>query len=449
MVSKRTENLLKVDAERVIHPLTVVGWNAGVVIEGGRGLMVQDTEGKEYIDCCSQLGYCTLGHGNKEIIDAVVKQMNKLEASHLFWGMSNAVDIECSQELAKVVPEGLGHFQLTCSGTEATDASIKAARLFWRLQGKDKFKIISLFASYHGFGMATWASAFGRGSVWSGVGPPAPGFIHIPPYYCYRCMFGLKYPDCNIQCARYLAQVIENEGVDSVAAFMAEPVQGASGYVWPPPEYWPMVRKICDDYNILLIADEVHSGFTRSGKLFALQHWDVTPDMIAMAKGITSGYIAFGGLAINDRIYQVLKGHPFPTGPTYSGHPVGCAAAMATLNIYNRDKVADNSRQVAKHMMERLKAEFVPLPCVGSLSEAKGLMLGLEIVADKATKTPPDPAIGKQWHKQILEKGLFTRPFLGNYANRIMIAPPCIITVAEADRILDILLPTVAAIKPS
>lgn len=447
MASTKTEELLKMDSELLLHPLTNVGETSGIVIDSGSGIILRDTEGKEYIDCSSQLGYCTLGHGNKEILEAIYNQMSKLEAAHMFWGMSNTSVIGYAKELAEIVPEGLSHFQFTSSGTEATDAAIKAARLFWRLQGKDKYKIVSLYGAYHGFGMATWATNIGMGKCWANVGPEAPGFVHIPPYYCYRCPFGLKYPDCDIRCARYLGEVIANEGPNSVAAFMAEPVMGAGGYIWPPPEYWPMVRKICDDYDILLIGDEVHSGLTRNGKYFALQHWDVKPDVITLAKAITSGYIPFGALAISDRIFQGLKGYNFPTGPTYSGHPAGCSAASAVLKIYKRDKIAEHSTMVAEHMMSRLKAEFASLPCVGDISEAKGLMIGLDLVANKSTKALLEPSVALEFWRQALEKGLLSRTLQGYYGNRLLIAPPCIISVEEADRILDIFLPILAGIK--
>jgi len=449
MVSKRTEELIKWDQEHIIHPHCPVGHNVGLVFERGHGIMLQDTEGKEYIDCSSQLVNLNLGHGRKEIINAVLEQMNKLEFAHVFAGVSNAASIECSQKLAEITPEGLDHFHFTSGGSESTETALRIARLYWHNQGKNKFKIISLFDAYHGpSGGVVEATSLAKGLFWRGFGPPAPGFVHMPSYYCYRCVFDLEYPGCDIRCAQYLAKVIENEGADSVAAFMAEPVQGAAGQISPPPEYWPIIKKICDDYDVLLIGDEVMSGFTRTGKMFGMQHWNVKQDIMPMAKGITSGYIPFGAVAINDRVYEGLKDRPFAHGHTYSGHPVGAAASVATIDIYIREKIADNAAKVGRHVLERLEAEFKSLPCVGNFT-GLGLMIGVEIVTDKATKAVPDPAIMNQWRMQVWERGLYFRWPAGTYGSRIFICPPCITTVEEADRILDNLLPTVAAIKPS
>lgn len=448
MVSKRTEDLIKWDKEHIIHPYNLIGQNFGFVLEKGHGVWLQDTEGKEYIDSTAQLGYHLLGYGRKEIADAVQEQISNLGATHLWFGWSNATTIECAQKLAEVTPKGLDHFHFTSGGSEAVDTALKISRLYWSLQGKNKWKVICFYGSFHGFGGATWSTSVGQGNAWQGIGPPTPGFVFVPPYYCYRCMFGLKYPDCNMQCARYLAQSIEGEGAQNVAAFMAEPVMGAGGMISPPPEYWPMVRKICDEHDILLIGDEVQSGFTKTGKMFALQNWDVTPDIMNMAKAINSGYVPFGGVAINDRVYQVLKDNPFWHGYTYSGHPVAAAASLATLNIYIKDKVAENAAKVGKHILERIDAEFKSLPCVGSFT-ALGLMIGLDIVADKKTKAPFPPAVRTDIQRKMLEAGLLARPIAGYAGTRLFICPPTIMTIEEADKMLDILLHIIAAIKPS
>lgn len=448
MVSKRTEDLIKWDREHIIHPYTLVGNNAGLVIEKGHGIWLQDTEGKEYIDIGAQLGYSVLGHSHKEIIDAVLEQLNNLDANHLWFGWSNAKTIECAQKLAEIIPKGLDHFHFTSGGSEAIDTAMKMARLYWSLQGKNKWKIICFYGAYHGFGAATWSTSLGRGIAWEGIGPPTPGFIFIPSYHCYRCVFGLEYPDCNMLCARYLAEVIEGEGVKTVAAFMAEPVMGAAGQIPPPPEYWPMVSKICDEHDVLMIGDEVQSGFTKTGKMFALENWGVKPDIMTMAKAINSGHIPMGGVAINDRVYQVLKGNPFWHGYTYCGHPVACAASVATINVYVRDKVSENAAKVGKHIMERLEAEFTPLPCVGSFT-GLGLMIGVDIVANKATKAAFPPDFRQSIQRQMWEKGILARPISGYGGTRLWISPPCIMTIEEADKMLDIVLPIIAAIKPS
>ena len=199
---------------------------------------------------------------------------------------------------------------------------------------------------------------------------------------------------------------------------------------------------------MLLIGDEVQSGFVKTGKMFALQNWGVTPDLMTMAKAISNGFVPFGGVAINDKVYQVLKDNPLWHGYTYSGHPVGAAASIPTLNAYIKEKVADNAAKVGKHMAERIEAEFKSLPCVGSFT-AQGLMIGLEIVTDKKTKTPFPAAEKENLWRKMLAAGVLARPLAGYSGNRLFICPPCILTIEEADKMLDAILPVLAAVKSS
>ena len=277
-----------------------------------------------------------------------------------------------------------------------------------------------------------------------------PGFLHVPSYYCYRCMFGLKYPECNIRCARFLADIIQKEGSESVAAFIAEPELGVGGMIAPPREYWSIVRDICNEHEVLLIVDEVMTGFGRTGKMFAIEHWGLIPDMMTMAKGITSAYMPFGAVAFNDEIWQALKGRNF-ISYTYAGHPVCAAAAVKTIEIYHRDKVVENAAEVGEYARARLQREFAPLPCVGEIG-GLGLMLGIEIVADKARKAvfPRELNIVQKIQDRALEKGLFVRTSdIGSTpGERIAFAPPLIITTQEVDKALDILYPIVADLKP-
>jgi adenosylmethionine-8-amino-7-oxononanoate aminotransferase len=254
----------------------------------------------------------------------------------------------------------------------------------------------------------------------------------------------MNYPDCGIQCAKLLAYTIENEGKDTIAAFVAEPVHGTAGVIVPPPEYWPMVRKICTEHDVLLIADEVMTGFGRTGKMFATEHWDVKPDIMAMAKGLTSAYLPFGAVAVSDTVFEGLKGATI-SGFTYSGHPVCSAAATKVMEIYVRDRIVENAAKVGKYAMGRLKAEFLPLPCVGEVS-GLGLMLALEIVADKATRAsfPAEQGVPMRIGAETHQKGLLVR-----VGNRIAFTPPLIITKEEVDKALDILLPIVASVKAS
>lgn len=451
MTSKETKGLFNFDREHIVHGRYPIGENPSLVIDSAKGITFKDTEGKEYIDGASQLVSNNLGHGYKEIIDAVIEQMQKLQYSTLFFGFSNRPTVECARRLAELTPGSLDHFYFTTGGSESTESAFKLARLYWDRKGTGKSKIISLYDSYHGvvYGSLT-ATGLGKGLFHRGVGPPAPDFLRIPSYNCYHCAFGKEYPGCGIQCAQFLAQVIEKEGPESVAAFIAEPEQGTAGMIAPPPEYWPTVRKICNEYNVLLIADEVMTGFCRTGKMFAMEHWGVIPDMMTMAKGITSAYLPFGAVAFNDEIYEGLNGASFASF-TYSGHPACATAAVKTMEIYVRDKVAEHVATVGKYTLERLKSDFGPLPCVGDIG-GLGLMLSMEIVADKSTKRAFDPALKilPQAQKQALEAGLFVRITTIDTCpgDRICFCPPLIITKEEVDRALDILYPIVANIKP-
>jgi len=452
MVSKETQELLKFDQRHIVHGRYPIGKSPVMVIDKAKGIYFEDTEGKEYIDGGSQLVCVNLGYGCREILDAVVEQMEKSEYSTLFYGFSNRASIKCSEKLVEILPEGLDRFYFTTGGSESTETAFRLARLYWENKGSNRNKIISLHDSYHGvvFGALT-ATSLGKGLFHKGAGPLSPNFLRIPSYNCYHCMFGNEYPSCGIQCAQFLAEVIEREGLESVAAFIAESEQGTAGMVAPPPEYWPMVRKICNDYDVLLIADEVMTGFGRTGKMFAVEHWGIKPDMMTIAKGITSAYLPFGAVAFNDKVFKGLEGSPFASF-TYSGHPVCAAAAVKAMEIYARDKVVENAAAMGKYARERLDAEFKPLPYVGCI-DGLGLMLGIEIVSDKSTRRAFDPALQvmPKIQKEAMEAGLFLRITTIDTCpgDRICFAPPLVITKEEVDKILDILYPIVSGIKPN
>ena len=451
MTSNKTKEFLKWDREHIAHGRWPIGGNRDILVDKSHGIYLQDTEGREYIDGASQLLCVNLGYGQREIIAAITMEMDKLQYGMLFHGFANTATVECGQKLSELVPSGLDHFCFTTGGSESIDSAIKLARLYWQAQGKGKYKTISLYDSYHGItSEALTATGTGRGAYESGVGPLMPGYIHIPPFYCYRCMFGMKYPDCKIRCAQFLAEVIEKEGADNISSFIAEPELGVGGMIAPPPEYWPMVREICNQYELLLIADEVMTGFGRTGKMFATEHWGIKPDIMTMAKGITSAYIPFGAVAFSGEIWEAIKGRNF-VSYTYSGHPACAAAASKAMEIYTRDGVVENAARMGEYALARLKRDFEPLPCVGG-ADGLGLMLGIEIVADKTTRKPFDPQLNimEKLQDRALEKGLFVRVanIGGTPSDRIVFAPPLVITTEEVDKALDILYPIVAELKP-
>jgi len=442
----KTEELLRWDRDHLIHSLWPMGVSRDIVFDSAEGIMLRDTEGKEYIDSAAQLVNVNIGHGRREVIEAIVEQLNKLQYTTTFWGFTNTATILCAKKLAEITPPGLKHFFFTCGGSESVETAFKIARNYWHAKKPEKYKIISLYHSFHGVSFGTLsATCLGMGRLWKSYGPLVPGFLHIPSYYCYRCTFGLEYPRCQIKCADFLAETIENEGRDTVAAFIAEPVQGSVGMISPPPEYWPKVRQICSEMGVLLIADEVMSGFGRTGKLFAVENWDVIPDIMTIAKGITSGYIPFGAVAIREEIFQEIKSRqtPFLHGFTYSGHPVGAAAAIKDMEIIVGEKLAENAAQMGQYALRRLQEEFLPLPSIGSVN-GLGLMIGIEYVEEKKSKAIPKkvPEISQKIQERALEEGLFVR----FYGNRVTLSPPLIIQKEEINKILAILKPIFASI---
>jgi adenosylmethionine-8-amino-7-oxononanoate aminotransferase len=228
-MSKRTEELLKWDRQHVVHSRYPIGENNGIILHRGKGIYLYDTEGKEYIDGCSQLVCINLGYGQVEICEAVRKEMERLPFGSLFYGFSNEANIKCAQKLSELVPKGLDHFNFTSGGSQSVDLALRLAPLYWSAKGRSKYKYIALYDSYHGVGRGLTITGVGRGHYERGMGPLTPGCIHIPSYYCYRCSFGLEYPSCGIRCARFLEDVIEREGADHIAAFIAEPVLGCGG----------------------------------------------------------------------------------------------------------------------------------------------------------------------------------------------------------------------------
>ncbi len=448
MVSKRTEELLALDLKYLVHGFAVVGSeDVWPIIERAEGVKCWDTEGNFYYDAASQQTSNTLGHGQKEIIDAICEQARKLQFAHLLARQSNVPIIEYAAELAKVVPTGMDHFFFTNGGTEAVETSFKLARLYWHVQGRPKYKIISLQDGFHGAGMGSAAATrAGSGAFWTGYAPLAAGFIQAPTFYCNRCAFNLKYPSCDILCARYVEKIILAEGADSIAAYIAEPVMGAAGNVAPSPEYFPIVRQICNQHDVFMIADEVQTGFGRTGRLWGQEHWPVGWDIMTTAKAINGCYIPFGATLLSDRVFEGLKGAMLWHGFTQHGNPICAAAASAALKIIFRDKMVENAEKVGAYVLERLNREFTKLPNVTDCS-GLGLMLGIELVKDKKSMTPFDTETTREWLRKVLSWGLNARMALARDYSRLRFNPPIITTQKEADEMLDILYTSLEELK--
>lgn len=448
MVTTRTQELGKRSVAHLFHTFGVPGTKPELIFETGKGIILTDTNGREYMDMCSFFHCCNLGYGRRDIIEAAYEQMKKLTFMVMTAGSSNIEAIEYAEALAEFTPKNINHFFFCTMGSAAVESAIKFARVYWYLQGKPtKLKVIGLTEAYHG------ATLFATGlmtdpEIRTAFGPDDPSIVHMPNYNCYRCPFGLNYPDCDIKCAHFLEGVIKAEGEGRIAAFIAEPVQGYGGGITPPPEYWPIIREICTKRDILLIADEVMTGFCRTGKNFAVDNWNVEPDLMTMGKGITGVYFPEAAVGISDEIFNTLADEYIFHGFTTCGHPVGMAVAKKALEIYINEGIAAHVTKLGNHVRERLEKEFLPLPHVG-YAGGLGLFQAIEIVADKETKRrfPPEVDVRSVIQAKCWEKGLLPRMYTNLREDRMSVAPPLIITEEEMDKELDIAYPILAGLK--
>lgn len=430
--------LLKRDQAHLIHSLHSPALQAsGHVWVKGEGAILTDADGKEFIDGLSGLWNVVAGHGRRELIDAATRQMETLAYCSGYAGSSNPRAIELGERIAAMTYPSINRFFFTSGGGESSDTSFKTARYFWKLQGKpEKTKVISRQWGYHGVTLAAM-SATGISTYWPMFEPRVPGFVQIPSPYPYRYV-APEGMSPGIAAANELEQAILREGPDTVAMFLAEPVQGAGGVIVPPADYFPRIREICDKYDVLFAADEVITGFGRTGKMFGLQHWNVEPDMFLFAKAVTSGYFPLGGVGINDRIAQTLDTaspvwmHAF----TYSCHPVGCAVALATLDVIEREKFPQQAAEKGTYLLRRLREALADHPHVGEV-RGLGMMTAVEYVRDKRTKEefPAEEKVGHRVHVAAQERGLFSR-LRGDV---FCIAPPIISTERQLDRIAEIM----------
>jgi adenosylmethionine-8-amino-7-oxononanoate aminotransferase len=421
--------------EAVVVPDQWAESGSTIYVEGS-GIKVRDINGKEYLDA-SSCGLCSVvGYGNREVADAAWDQMMKLHNSRSFGGVANIPKIKLASKLAQVSP-GLQRFIFENSGSDAVESTFKIARFYWRQKGLDKYKIIHRDRSYHGSTLATM-SACNPGLDNSDFAPFAPGFVSIPTPYCYRCPLDESYPSCEIACAQALEQAIETEGEDTVAAFIGEGVVGSEGFIPPPPEYWPKVRAICTKHNVLMIMDEVITGFGKTGKFWAYQHWNVIPDLMTSSKGISSGYVPMSAVGITENVYRGMteKNKPFPHLHTFTGHPVACAISLKVIEIMERENLVERAATLGAYVKDRLMALKEKSPYVGDV-RVLGLMQGIELVADKDSKKRFDPEkqIGIRVSRLAREKGVL----YGSVGDDIMLmCPTPTTTMDEMDQILDV-----------
>jgi adenosylmethionine-8-amino-7-oxononanoate aminotransferase len=413
---------------------------APLVMARADGVHYWDVHGKRYLDALSGIYVVSVGHNNRRVIDELHRQLDRLCFSPPMHG-TNPVAVQLANLLAELAPGDLSAVKFQCGGSEVTEAAIKIARQYHRLTGHPgKYKVISRYLSWHGstLGALSASGLKGRKTVNE---PLAPGFVHIFPPTCYRCPFGKSYSSCEITCATLAGQVIEMEDPETVAAIMVEPIGHTGGIIDPPPEYLPILRDVCDRYNVLLIFDEIITGAGRTGHLFAAETFGVVPDVLCTAKGLAGGYAPLSAMICTKRIGDVFWGpaavNPgFVEGHTFEGNPLSCAAGIAVLReILDRDLCGNARTQGA-----RLRAGFERLArkygIIGDI-RGKGLLQGIEFVQDLATKKPfpPETSFGVRVGRRALANGLLCR-FDPNW---LAFGPPLVSTAEQIDEMVELL----------
>jgi putrescine---pyruvate transaminase len=437
------------DRRRLVHPLHHPKEQAaGRIFTRGEGAMLHTADGRTYIDGLSALWNVNVGHGRKELAQAAARQMETLAYASAYAGFSNEPAIRLADAIvARAYPDSAAVY-FTTAGAEANESAFKTARYFWKRMGKPgKVKIISRRYGYHGVTMAAM-SATSLPGYQKMFGPMVPNFIQVAPPYPYR------WPgngDCGIEAADAVESAIEAEGADTIAAVIAEPVMGAGGVIVPPASYFPRLRAICDRHNVLLIADEVITGFGRTGRWFALGHWGVQPDIVSFAKGVTSGYLPLGGIILNERVHKTLEEAPmderYMHAATYSGHPTCCAVGLANIDIIEREGLVERAAVVGRKLLAGLET-LRSLPNVGDV-RGLGMLAAVELVADQGSRAPA-PGLGGKVVAEAMARGLILRQRGGAEGppvsgDSLCLAPPLMTPEPVIERIVQIVGESIAA----
>jgi len=418
-----------------------------LIFERAEGVHYWDTTGKHYWDGISGIFVAAVGHRNPRVIEALKKQMERLTFAPPLHG-GNAPAVAFSARLADLAPGDLNTVKLLSSGSEATETAMKLARQFWKQSGvPTKFKVISRHYGYHGATLGAM-TATGTPKRRQPFEPLPAGFVHIPTVHCYHCPFERGYPECDVFCARYLEQIIQMEGPETVSAFIVEPVGNTGGILVPPPEYLPTIREICDRYDVLLIFDEMITGMGRTGRLFAAETYGVTPDILCLGKGLSSGYAPLAATIWSDRIQAAFWGPEQPDiafghGHTFAGNPISATAGMAVLDEVLSHDLLTNARAMGDYLGQRLRAMRDRYGIFGEV-RGVGLLWGVELARDPATRTPFAPAlrVGKRIGAEAQARGLIIRHDPDWFA----LAPPLIVTQSELDAMLSILDESIATV---
>lgn len=416
------------------------------VIERGEGVYLYDEKGKRYIDSTGGPLLVNIGHGVPEIADAIAQQARTIDYVHGTQFTTRSIE-EYAREFSEVLPGDIDRIYQLSGGSEANEAAFKLAVQYQGYAGNPKkYRVIGRWMSFHGCTLGT-LSMGARPNERKFYEPLViNSFPHTDPCYCYRCPYGKAYPYCDVQCAWDLEKVIKLERAETIAAYIAEPVSGTSlGAVVPPKEYYPIIREICDKYGIVFIADEVMCGMGRTGRWFALEHWNVVPDMITTGKGASGGYLPIGVMATKSKIVDTLKEKDasFTHGHSYTNTPMAAACALAVLRYIKKHNLIEQSERRGEYLGKRLE-ELYESPFVGD-ARGLGCMRAIEFVQDKKTKAPFPRSMKfvEKLYKKAFDKGVVV--FTGNGCadgvdgDLIMISPPFIITEEQIDEVVEVL----------
>jgi putrescine---pyruvate transaminase len=437
---RSTADWRALDGQHHLHPFTDFGALAKEggprVVVRGEGVHIIDSEGKRILDGMSGLWCCMLGYGRKELAEVAYQQMLELPFYNTFFKTATPPSIQLAAKLAEVAPAHVSRVFFTGSGSEGNDTILRIVRHYWTVKGQpDKKVIISRLNGYHGSTVAG-ASLGGMTYMHAQGDLPIPGIVHIEQPYWYENGYDVSPAEYGIRAARRLAEKIEQVGPAKVAAFIAEPIQGAGGIVIPPETYWPEIQRICDHYGILLIADEVICGFGRTGKWFGSEYYGIKPDLMTIAKGLTSGYIPMGGVLVGDRVGDVLfnEGGEFEHGFTYSGHPVAAAVALENIRILQDEQIIEKcAANVAPYLQQKWQEAFADHPMVGEC-RGLGMFAAIVLMKDKAKHEffPNGGEIGLKCREYCFANGLVMRAV----GSTMIIAPPLVMTRENVDELV-------------
>ena len=424
MTNLTAKEIIDLNKEYTFYSWSNQGQVNPIPMVRAEGAYFWDADGKRYLDFASQLVNTNIGHQHPKVVKAIQEQAAKLTFASP--GMATEPRGLLGKKLAEITPGDLKKTFFTLGGAEANENAIKIARFY-----TERHKILARYRSYHG---ATLGALALTGDYRRLPAEPAiSGVVHFLDPYCYRCPFGQSGDrnNCCKQCIKHVEEIIEYEGPDQIAAIFMEGVTGTNGLIIPPDDYWPRIREICDKYGILLVSDEVMSGWGRTGEWFAVDHWGVVPDIITTAKGITSGYVPLGAVIVREKIAKFFDDKVLFAGLTYNGHALACATALATIEAYEEDKIFENAKKVGKHLGTRLEELKAKHQSIGDVRYI-GLFSGIEFVKDRETKEPMDLTALKNF---LISNGVY----VFNFKNVLFVVPPLVITEQQLDEGLNLI----------